>query len=172
MVGKVTKIDEKARFRVDYVKMKIACRDISKIPKSAEGVLGLTLYDFGFERELYEEGNENILKSGIKVTEDQLSNKKPKGVGDQDISKLNKNTGHTIVSEAQHEKYVGKQVMVSAPPKLQYSSHTDSGPKLLKDAQKAYTVQKVIGMKTKFIFLRILRSQIQRATLLEKDLGS
>jgi hypothetical protein len=36
LVGKVIEIDEKSRFRIDYVRMKIACRDISKIPKTAE----------------------------------------------------------------------------------------------------------------------------------------
>jgi hypothetical protein len=70
MVGKVTEIDEKTRFRVDYVRLRIACRDITKVPKTAEGVLGLTLYDFGFEREIFEEGNEKVLKSRIKVSED------------------------------------------------------------------------------------------------------
>jgi hypothetical protein len=78
LVGKVTEIDEKARFRVDYVRMKIACRDITKIPKTAEGVLGISLYDFGFEREIVEDGNEKVLKSGIKGTDEQPSSKKAK----------------------------------------------------------------------------------------------
>jgi hypothetical protein len=64
LVGKVTEIDEKAKFRVDYVRLRIAYKDISKVPKTAEGVLGLTLYDFGFEREILEESNEKTLKSG------------------------------------------------------------------------------------------------------------
>jgi hypothetical protein len=49
---------------VDYVRLRIAYKDISKVPKTAEGVLGLTLYDFGFEREILEESNEKTLKSG------------------------------------------------------------------------------------------------------------
>lgn len=40
LVGKAIEIDEKARFRVDYVRIKIACRDLSNVPKTAEGVLG------------------------------------------------------------------------------------------------------------------------------------
>lgn len=65
MVGKVTEIDEKTRFGVDYVRLRIACRDITKVPKTTEGVLGLTLYDFSFEREIFEEGNVKVLKSRI-----------------------------------------------------------------------------------------------------------
>jgi hypothetical protein len=50
-------IDEKSRFRMDYVKLNITCRDVSKVPKSAKGTLGLCLYDFGFEREIPKDDN-------------------------------------------------------------------------------------------------------------------
>lgn len=43
LVGEAIEIDLKARFRVDYVRIKIACRDVSKIPKTTEGVLGMTM---------------------------------------------------------------------------------------------------------------------------------
>lgn len=45
-------IDEWSRYRVDYVRLKIACRDVSKVPKSAESGLGMSIFDFGFEREI------------------------------------------------------------------------------------------------------------------------
>jgi hypothetical protein len=45
------------------------------VPKTAEGVLGLTLYDFCFERKILDEGNEKFLKSGIRVSKDQPPNK-------------------------------------------------------------------------------------------------
>lgn len=70
LVGKTIEIDEKSTFRRDYVRIKIACRDVTKVSKTAEGVLGITLFDFGFEREVTEESNEKYLKSGIKVTKD------------------------------------------------------------------------------------------------------
>lgn len=54
LVGKVAELDERTRFRVDYVRMKIACRDVTKVPKSAEAVLGNAVYVFGFEREIPE----------------------------------------------------------------------------------------------------------------------
>lgn len=44
--------DEKTRFRLDYVRMKIACRDVTKVPRTAEGTVGIYVKDFIFEREL------------------------------------------------------------------------------------------------------------------------
>jgi hypothetical protein len=52
LVGKVTEIDEKTRYRLDFVRMKIACRDVAKVPRTAEGTLGLYVKDFIFEREV------------------------------------------------------------------------------------------------------------------------
>jgi len=54
LVGKAMEIDEKTRFREDFVRVKIACRDIHKVPHSAEGVWGLNIHDFIFEREIQE----------------------------------------------------------------------------------------------------------------------
>jgi len=50
-VGKTISIDEQTRFRHDYVRVKIACRDIRQVPPSAECNLGLFIYDFFFELE-------------------------------------------------------------------------------------------------------------------------
>lgn len=58
LVGKVMEVDEKSRFRVDYVHLKIACRDLTKVPKSAESFLGMVRYDFGFEREIEQNTND------------------------------------------------------------------------------------------------------------------
>jgi hypothetical protein len=44
--------NEKTRFRLDYVRMKIACRDVTKVPRTAEGTVRIYVKDFIFEREL------------------------------------------------------------------------------------------------------------------------
>ena len=67
LVGKVVEIDEKTRFRADYVRVKIACRDLQKVPRAAEGALGLCVHDFGFKREIQEDNTVKTLTSGIKV---------------------------------------------------------------------------------------------------------
>ena len=51
LVGKTVEIDENTRFRHDFVRVKIACRDLSQVPPSAECNLGLFIYDFFFEIE-------------------------------------------------------------------------------------------------------------------------
>lgn len=71
LVGKVLEIDEETRFRYDYVRMRIACRDVTRVPRTAEGALGMYVIDFEFEREVPGEGAERVLKSGIKVIDDQ-----------------------------------------------------------------------------------------------------
>ncbi|XP_066330294.1 uncharacterized protein [Miscanthus floridulus] len=62
-------IDEKTRFRLDFVRMKIACRDVSKVPKTAEGTLGIYVKDFIFEREIQDNEPVRTLTSGINVTD-------------------------------------------------------------------------------------------------------
>ena len=49
LVGKTISIDENSRFNLDFVRIKIACRDIHEIPAVAESTLGMFLYDFYFE---------------------------------------------------------------------------------------------------------------------------
>ncbi|CAN6296870.1 unnamed protein product [Urochloa humidicola] len=55
LVGKTVAIDESTRFKPEFVRIKIACRDIYSVPDSAESTLGMYLYDFFFELE--EPGN-------------------------------------------------------------------------------------------------------------------
>lgn len=77
LVGKVIAVDEESRYRYDYVRLKIACRNVAKVPRTAEGTLGMYVIDFGFEREVPEESGDKVLKSGIIVT-DECPNKKSK----------------------------------------------------------------------------------------------
>lgn len=51
------------------MRLKIAYKDVSRVPKTAEGTLGMYIIDFGFESEILEGGGERSLKSGIKVGE-------------------------------------------------------------------------------------------------------
>ena len=64
LVGKVLEIDEKTRLRPDYVRVRNACRDVTKVPRKAEGTLGLCLHDFIFEREVQESKNVRVSSSG------------------------------------------------------------------------------------------------------------
>lgn len=68
LVGKVLEIYEKTRLRPEYVRMRIACWDVTKVPREAEGTLGLCLHDFIFEREVQEANCVRVLSSGIRVS--------------------------------------------------------------------------------------------------------
>ena len=68
LVGKTMAIDEGTRFSKDFVRVKIACRNIDLVPSSAESTLGLFLYDF-FERELSQEERMDKLNTKISVEE-------------------------------------------------------------------------------------------------------
>lgn len=58
------------------MRVKIACRDVQKVPRTTEGTLGLCLHDFIFEREIQEEETVRTLKSGIKITEKEHQSKR------------------------------------------------------------------------------------------------
>jgi hypothetical protein len=51
LVGKTVAIDESTRFNPEFVRIKIVCRDVLEIPESAEGNLGMYIFDFFYERE-------------------------------------------------------------------------------------------------------------------------
>lgn len=79
LVAKAMEVDEGTRFRYDYVRVRIACRDITKVPKTAEAYLGMYLMEFEFEREVPEENTGKSVKNGSVVrNEDQPSAKKSK----------------------------------------------------------------------------------------------
>jgi hypothetical protein len=61
-------IDERTRLRSEYVRMRIACKNVRQVPAIAEGTLGLKIYDFQFEREVMEEPEVDRLKAGVKST--------------------------------------------------------------------------------------------------------
>ena len=91
LVGKVIEIDEGSRYRYDYVRLKIACRDVTRIPKSAESFLGMYLIDFGFEREVGLDNGSKVLKSGIMVGDPDLPPPAKRNKSDQDDNKKQDN---------------------------------------------------------------------------------
>jgi hypothetical protein len=68
-VGKTLEIDEKTRYRNDYVRMRIACRDVTQVPAVAESSLGLFIYDFFFERDKIEPTTQPVPPVGASKTD-------------------------------------------------------------------------------------------------------
>lgn len=69
LVGKTLEIDEKTRYRNDYVRMRIACRDVTQVPAVAESSLGLFIYDFFFERDKIEPTTQPVPPVGASKTD-------------------------------------------------------------------------------------------------------
>jgi hypothetical protein len=131
-------IDEGSIYRYDYVKLMIACRDATRVPKTAEGTLGLQLIDFGYEREIPDDNGSKVLKSGIVVTEDQQP---PAKRTKADIPFMPpRNEGGSGKIDRQGSSHgAGKQVedvFWFAPPKIDFKPRSQT--KLLADAQKTY----------------------------------
>jgi hypothetical protein len=56
LVGIPLEVDKHNLKRWEYVRVKIGCRDISKVPATVEGLMDLHFFDFSFQREVLVEG--------------------------------------------------------------------------------------------------------------------
>lgn len=75
------------------MRAKIACRDITKVPRTDEGTLGLSVHDFLFEMEVEEAEQVRVLNNGIKITGQDRSppNKRHKADGRPESGQGNQN---------------------------------------------------------------------------------
>lgn len=115
---------------------------VPRVPKTAEGTLGLYVIDFGFEREVPVSGGDRTLKSGIKVSDDPQPHAKKSKVDEIHESSGQGGKESAGGGQSTHKQYSGKQVQNywSAPPKLDSGSHEKT--KFMADAQKAYRCHK------------------------------
>ncbi|CAN6359249.1 unnamed protein product, partial [Urochloa humidicola] len=120
LVGKTMMIDEKTRLKSDYVRMRIACRDATKVPASVERTLGLKIYDFFFEREVLDEMPEDGAKIGVQADA-------PSGQPNPKRVRLTGESGQKDGSESGHIPQRGSDC---GTPKNQksYQHHPTSAP--------------------------------------------
>jgi len=96
LVGLPLEVDKNNLKRWDFVRVKIGCRDVRKVPALVEGLLDFHFYDFTFQREVPTEGITNA--AGTKWTrnserqEDDSPSKKPKRT---DAQKEDQNPGQS-----------------------------------------------------------------------------
>jgi hypothetical protein len=60
LVGIPLEVDKTNLKRWEYVRVKIGCKDITKVPVVVEGLLDLHFYDFTFQREIHIEGHNHL----------------------------------------------------------------------------------------------------------------
>ena len=137
-MGKTLLIDESTRFNRDFVRLKIACRDVNLVPPSAKCSLGMLLYDFYFEKDEPVEDNQDMLKTKIQVDSAdgrQPSVKKMKtsqtsgdvvGTGVDAQTSLGENVSSTYgKSGGKDVKWGGSPIKLSssAPGKFNFAIH-------------------------------------------------
>ena len=55
-VGLPLEFDKESLTKNDYVRVKIGCRDVTKVPANVDGVLDFHFYDYFFQREVPQDG--------------------------------------------------------------------------------------------------------------------
>ncbi|TVU44513.1 hypothetical protein EJB05_03957, partial [Eragrostis curvula] len=127
LVGSVTDIDERSLHKLEYVRMKICCRDVTKVPATAEGAIIPFLYEFSYEREIFIPSQPPVETVQIAApSAGEPSTKKPRmDAGPRGTAGTN--TLQIAVTPMPQRTGGGSQ---SAPPK--------TGTKFMHDAQKGY----------------------------------
>lgn len=135
LVGVTVDIDEKSINRQDYVRMKICCRDVTKVPESAAGLIIPYLRDFFFEREVEIPSHPNAIDIAVSNSnnEGEHQSKKPR--------MENANQGGSSGQGMTGKRETGCQF---APPKFKEKGivleqvQVFPKQKLMADAQKSF----------------------------------
>ena len=130
LVGLPLEVDKLNLRRWDFVRVKIGCRDVKKVPAMVEGLLDFHFYEFTFQREVPIEGVTNA--AGTKWTrnsdrqeEDSPSPKKPKRgenqaqdqtSGQHQGETTRENKSDSIANKEESERSKGKQVTTEEAP--------------------------------------------------------
>ncbi|WVZ79775.1 hypothetical protein U9M48_027315 [Paspalum notatum var. saurae] len=148
LVGKVTEIDEKTRYNQEYVRARIACRSVAQVPATAEGTLGLYIYNFHFEREVLVEDAENpdMHSIWVKKQDDIHQQKKPRfednkigsAVKSGGRSQQNYQSGNTEKFKTQYDAK-RKGMEIDGTVKEGNMKEEGKKEKLMSDAQRSAT---------------------------------
>jgi hypothetical protein len=113
-VGIPLEVDKHNLKRWDYVRVKIGCRDISKVPATVEGLMDLHFFDFSFQREVLVEGGSTSwntwTRNADRSNEDNPSPKKARK-GEKDNTQQGASTskaGQVNTTSSQGVNYKGQ----------------------------------------------------------------
>jgi hypothetical protein len=107
LVGSTQEVDKSTLNRTDYVRIRLAARDVTKVPEVAECSISEYLYGFFFEREVEAKEAPDKVKTTMQV-----------GNAGQDQQKAEDGK---YVDQASHKQASGGQKSNSAPSKLMIS---------------------------------------------------
>uniref|UniRef100_A0A0A9F483 Uncharacterized protein n=1 Tax=Arundo donax TaxID=35708 RepID=A0A0A9F483_ARUDO len=117
----------------EYVRIKIGCRDVTKVPELAEGCLGLHFYDFHFERELEVDPTPPKVPTAIPAPSGNGEKNSDLGERTRKKQKTNEENGKSgsnivISGDKQYIKTASSLILItpmakSAPPKVTPTIH-------------------------------------------------
>lgn len=181
LVGKTIQIDESTRFNRDFVRVKIACRNVDLVPPSAECNLGLYIYDFFFKREALQE--DNMINLGVADSmenpETQASPKRPRTYyhGPSDSGTKTSKGKDPVTDSFQGKQHcrtgsvvdVAVRLSRSAPSKLMMNKVKTQFPNLVeKDSEDHMGVEEAIPVATYVPIVEDLSDDSDSSTNFEK----
>jgi hypothetical protein len=127
LVGVTRKVDKSTLNRIDYVRVKIAAKDVSRVHASTEGAILTYLYDFFYERKVILEEKKEEKVSMMKVDKmdpQKLTPQKPAMLApstqlskQQDVGKSSIGVGNAKKLQDEVPKTVLMEEVVRVPPK-------------------------------------------------------
>jgi hypothetical protein len=129
LVGATVEVDRASLNRTNYVRIKIAAKDVSKLPKIVEGAIIPYLYDIHYEREV--EMGKTTPASTIQVpnTKEDECHKAKKAKTDDQMQKMKE-----VMSSSTHFGSGSSSV----PPKVREKMAEVKPQKLITNAHKSY----------------------------------
>jgi len=131
LVGLPLEVDKSNLKRWDFVRVKIGCRDVRKVPAMVESLLDFHFYDFTFQREVPTEGITNAAgtrwtRNSERHEEDSPSPKKPKRVESQEE---NRNLKHSSGDTSKGKSNEGEAPKESLEHDQLKQDHTETNEK-------------------------------------------
>jgi hypothetical protein len=117
LVGATSEVDHNSLHRADYVRIKIAAKDVSKVPEVVEGAILPYLYDFYFEREV-EWGaldNAQTVKVGSRAEEVVQSSPKKPRIDGKEVGQTSMQLEVYSSKGSENESRVMKQMVKELP---------------------------------------------------------
>jgi hypothetical protein len=148
-VGATAEVDVSSLSRIEYARMKIAARDISRIPESAKRVVLPYLYDFYYEREVEDVEVDQKIEIQVPIGQGggQHNQKKAKP-NDQEPSQRKAQLqleclGKDRPVDAKMKATMGENTISNlgscfVPAKVDWEKGVEKPKKLMGDAQKSF----------------------------------
>jgi hypothetical protein len=129
LVGIPLEVDKVNLKRWEYVRVKIGCKDVTKVPAVVEGLLDMHFYDFTFQREIQVEGHTQLGWNTWTRTNDGNDNPSPKN------------------QKEMREKVIRGRLLVKMMMKLELPHNTMASSRLQEEWWKVWQIKRRLQIK-------------------------